>query len=92
MPRFPAETPKEKKKRKSGEKKVERREEKKGGESTDAARGRQKQPNGNLAAKVTISKKKKIHQWEEKKEHDWRTGSKEKQKESITPQRQTADV
>lgn len=58
MPRFPAETPKEKKKRKSGEKKVERREEKKGGESTDAARGRQKQPNGNLAAKVTISKKK----------------------------------
>lgn len=91
MPRFPAETPKEKKKRKSGEKKVERREEKKGGESTDAARGRQKQPNGNLAAKVTISKK-KIHQWEEKKEHDWRTGSKEKQKESTTPQRQTADV
>lgn len=58
VPRFPAETPKEKKKRKSGEKKVERREEKKGGESTDAARGRQKQPNGNLAAKVTISKKK----------------------------------
>lgn len=60
MPRFPAETPKEKKKRKSGEKKVERREEKKGGESTDAARGRQKQPNGNLAAKVTISKKRSI--------------------------------
>lgn len=32
----------------------------KGGESTDAARGRQKQPNGNLAAKVTISKKRSI--------------------------------